>query len=159
MKSEAETCKNPIVYEALSCEHASTGPINAELQCALGKKIKVEAAAYGRTDKTHCPSSEDIICDETIDHTGAVAAACDGKESCSYHGTNELGDPCKGTEKYTKIQYTCDSTADKTNDAQQNLSEWSNWSACSCEGSSLKTSVDCKIDLIKAENPSQDRSL
>ena len=42
LKREAETCKNPIVYEAFSCEHATTGQANAELQCALGKKIKVE---------------------------------------------------------------------------------------------------------------------
>ena len=42
LEREAETCKNPIVYEAFSCEHATTGQANAELQCALGKKIKVE---------------------------------------------------------------------------------------------------------------------
>jgi len=105
------TCVQPSYSysnQAFSCEAAVTGPTDAKLRCAPGKKIKVGAAVYGRTDEAHCPSEKDTICENTVDHTGAVAAACDGKRSCSYHGTNKLGDPCKGSHKFTHIHYTCE---------------------------------------------------
>ena len=105
------TCVQPnysYSNQAFSCESQNTGPTDAKLRCAPGKKIKVEAAVYGRTDTTHCPSEKDTICDATIDHTAAVAEKCDGKRSCSYHGTNTLGDPCKGSHKFTHIHYTCE---------------------------------------------------
>lgn len=94
--------------QAFSCEAEVTGPTLAKLRCSQGKKIKVEAAVYGRTDTNHCPSDKDTICETTTDHTAAVANACDGKRSCSYHGTNKLGDPCKGSHKFTQIHYTCE---------------------------------------------------
>jgi len=96
--------------QAFSCEAEFdvTGPTLAKLRCAPGKKIKIQAAEYGRTDTIHCPSDKDTICDTTVDHKAAVAEECDGKRSCSYHGTNRLGDPCRGSHKFTHIHYTCE---------------------------------------------------
>ena len=106
------TCVQPSYSDsnqAFSCEASVTGPTQAKLRCAPGKFIKVEAAVYGRTDETHCPSEKDTICAETADHTSAVAAACDNKRTCTYHGTNGVaGDPCRGSHKFTHIHYTCE---------------------------------------------------
>ena len=95
--------------QAFSCEDAVTGPEEAKLRCAPGKKIKVQGAVYGRTDETHCPSDKATICEQTVDHSDEVAAQCDGQRSCSYHGTNKVaGDPCRGSHKFTHIHYTCE---------------------------------------------------
>ena len=48
------------------------------------------------------------ICDKEADHTAQASAACDGNETCDYHGSNGVnGDPCRGIKKYTLIDYIC----------------------------------------------------
>lgn len=95
-----------------SCEHRHQGQTKAKLRCSDGKTIKVQFATYGSTDENICPSkhtfgNKDNTCETTIDHTAAVASACDGEETCEYHGTNSLGDPCPMVEKFTHIHYVC----------------------------------------------------
>ena len=95
-----------------SCEHRHQGQTKAKLRCSNGKTIKVQSATYGSTDENICPSkhtfgNKDETCETTVDHTAAVAAACDGEETCEYHGTNALGDPCPNVEKFTHIHYVC----------------------------------------------------
>ena len=95
-----------------SCEHRHQGQTKAKLRCSNGKTIKVQFATYGSTDENICPSknsfgNKDKTCETTVDHTAAVASACDGEETCEYHGTNALGDPCPMVEKFTHIHYVC----------------------------------------------------
>ena len=105
------TCVQPTFSysnQAYSCEASNQGPTEAKLRCSPGKKISVRFAKYGRQNKDTCPSKKDRICQGTTDHTKAAAEKCNGKESCEYHGTNNLGDPCRGSQKYTHIHYTCE---------------------------------------------------
>ena len=105
------TCVQPTFSysnQAYSCEASNQGPTEAKLRCSPGKKINVRFAKYGRQNKETCPSKKDRICQGTTDHTKAAAEKCNGKELCEYHGTNNLGDPCRGSQKYTHIHYTCE---------------------------------------------------
>ena len=81
-----------------------------DIKCEAGTKIHIEAAKYGRSDKNTCPTTPgyDGPCTDSVDHSDAVREACQGKATCQYHGTNDIGgDPCAGVEKYTVIEYTC----------------------------------------------------
>ena len=79
-----------------------------DIKCEAGTKIQIEAARYGRSDKNTCPTTGNDVCTDIVDHSDAVREACQGKASCQYHGTNDIGgDPCAGVDKYTVIEYTC----------------------------------------------------
>ena len=99
--------------DVYSCEHRRQGQTKAKLRCSDGKTIKTQFATYGSPVNNICPSkatfgNKDKTCAATIDHTSAVASACDGKEACEYHGNNSLGDPCPYVEKFTHINYLCE---------------------------------------------------
>ena len=81
------------------------------ITCPQGTAIKVLYANYGRTTPSVkiCPFKH-----ATKDDTGCyangdkVAAVCEGKQTCTVvPGNLGLGDPCKGTYKYTEVRYTC----------------------------------------------------
>jgi len=66
---------------------------------------------YFSWDQTTCvrPDGRHMgECNGEADHTQAVIDACEGEESCIYHGNNQVaGDPCRGIVKYTVINYSC----------------------------------------------------
>ena len=109
-KDENAAEGNTVVY---SCEHKHQGQTNVKLRCK-NSLIKVVKATYGKPHPKMCyadqvPGQTSMKCATSMDHTDAVAAACDGKSSCRYHGTNKIaGDPCFGVEKHTEIEYTCE---------------------------------------------------
>jgi hypothetical protein len=111
------TCKNknapkanPVVY---SCEKSHQGQTKAKLRCK-NSLIKVVKATYGKPHPSMCYADQaagqtSMECATSMDHTEAVAAACNGQSSCRWHGTNKVsGDPCFGVEKHTEIEYTCE---------------------------------------------------
>ena len=84
------------------------GEKSALLQCDQGFVIRVNSAIYGKLTKDQCVTQKYVTCGSTADHTANAKAKCDGQESCSYHGVNAVaGDPCKGVEKHTVIEYSC----------------------------------------------------
>ena len=110
------TCKdknapksNSVVY---SCEKSHQGQTKAMLRCK-NSLIKVVRATYGKPHPSMCyadqvPGQTSMKCATSMDHTEAVAAHCNGKSRCKWHGTNKVsGDPCFGVEKHTEIEYTC----------------------------------------------------
>ena len=78
-----------------------------EIVCPAGSIIHIRDAKYGRWNSSTCPSSAMGTCDSFIDHTDAVRADCEGKQSCFYTASNTYGDPCGGIQKYTDIDYAC----------------------------------------------------
>merc|ERR1712115_127060 len=101
--------------KAISCEWSNqekaVGSQIAYPTCSDGKVIQIKDAAYGRWDQTTCvrPDGKHMgQCNGEADHTEAVKEACEGQESCIYHGNNQVaGDPCWGIVKYTVINYSC----------------------------------------------------
>ncbi|XP_028438422.1 uncharacterized protein LOC114558561 [Perca flavescens] len=88
----------------------------AQLQCDQGQVISVNGANYGRSDQTTCiyqrPLNQinDISCSSP---TPKVAASCNGQNSCTIAVNDSVfGDPCVGTYKYLKVDYTCKFTSD-----------------------------------------------
>jgi len=48
------------------------------------------------------------MCPENADTTAAAKEACDGKQTCNYHGDNsQVGDPCQYISKYTELYWKC----------------------------------------------------
>merc|ERR1719383_1149169 len=97
--------------KAISCEWSNQekaqGSQIAYPNCPAGKTIQIKDAAYGRWDQTTCvrPDGRHMgECNGEADYTQAVIDACEGEESCIYHGNNQVaGDPCYGIVKYTVI--------------------------------------------------------
>uniref|UniRef100_A0A8D0CRE0 SUEL-type lectin domain-containing protein n=1 Tax=Sander lucioperca TaxID=283035 RepID=A0A8D0CRE0_SANLU len=76
-----------------------------------GRVMSVNGADYGRSDQTTCiyqrPPNEiqNIDCSSP---TTQVADSCNGQNSCTIAASNSVfGDPCVGTYKYLKVDYTC----------------------------------------------------
>jgi hypothetical protein len=122
----------PVVLEqptAYSCEwpdnhskHPQIGDKRVELECNEGYVLRIDSAEYGKNNPKMCfdmgspnhASTGAKKCEDKkgnrlfADHYDAVAAACDGKRKCGYHGHNRVaGDPCRGVAKHTEIKYSC----------------------------------------------------
>jgi len=108
------------------CEHPNTAENDLErgnLKCGKKEKIEVISAIYGRpfTDygdlrnmankcRANGQSSTNgqLMCTAQKDLTSFAKSACDGKDSCKFHGGNGMsGDPCTGVNKYTTVEYNC----------------------------------------------------
>ena len=98
----------PEPMEQIACEHK---PL--DIQCSSGKIIKINTAMYGRQDTTTCPGDGNM---EILKNTSCssdkamdvVMDKCDGKNKCNVVASNDtFGDPCTGTLKYLKINYSC----------------------------------------------------
>ncbi|KAK7930450.1 hypothetical protein WMY93_006845 [Mugilogobius chulae] len=92
----------------------------ANLRCGKGQVIRVNSAYYGRRDTTTCSSGRprgDVRrtkCSRSA--TLQAASSCNGKNSCSIRASSSrFGDPCRGTYKYLKIGYVCNSESESQN--------------------------------------------
>ncbi|XP_077985841.1 L-rhamnose-binding lectin CSL3-like [Glandiceps talaboti] len=90
--------------ETLICEHGT-----ANLNCGTNE-IHINSASYGRSDHSTCPGPiRDTTCHARRSLT-TVRDKCEGQQSCQIAATNSVfGDPCYGTFKYLKINYSCGS--------------------------------------------------
>ena len=82
--------------------------------CPPGEILNIVSASYGRWDTQTCPYHDpnamtNTACDHDV--TTIVAAECASQStpsSCDLTPTNGLfTDPCQGTYKYLKVEYTC----------------------------------------------------
>ena len=79
-----------------------------DLTCPTGKFLKINAAEYGRRDKSICPGT--VLTTDCCDYvTEVVQRDCEGKNSCTVPATNDEmdEDPCYGTYKYLEVFYIC----------------------------------------------------
>ena len=89
------------------------------MSCPSGEVITVTYAQYGRWSGLTCQTVEGEFysgtCDRYVDIINDASTACDGKQTCSYKGSNgvqgvvkqQRQDPCGGVHKYTRVKYTC----------------------------------------------------
>ncbi|VDI15512.1 mannose receptor, C type [Mytilus galloprovincialis] len=84
------------------------GQDNTIIECPAAKVIKIEAAIYGRTDKSVCQHDaiKSTSCKKTV--TSIVQTKCNFKQTCFPISSNDIyGDPCTGTSKYLNVSYRC----------------------------------------------------
>ena len=83
------------------------------IKCNEGSKMSIIGASYGpRTSKTcGAPITEgwEKECEVySRDDLEVIKSLCNTKASCSVAGWSKPEyDPCKGTPKYLKLQYSC----------------------------------------------------
>ena len=94
--------------QIISCEKQPA----VKISCENESNIKIESALYQQVttlSDTRCTTTvQNQTCDQIKDLTEFCGIECDGKQNCQFKGTNEFaGDPCVGSNKYTRILYTC----------------------------------------------------
>ncbi|KAK7930452.1 hypothetical protein WMY93_006847 [Mugilogobius chulae] len=103
------TCvtKEPSDLSSVVCEKST-----AHLRCGQGQVILVKSAEYGRRNSSTCsagrPQSQlqNTNCVRSV--TDRVKKICNDHSSCFVSASNsDFGDPCYGTYKYLKVEYTC----------------------------------------------------
>jgi len=101
---------NNTPFTVLGCQGAK-----AELSCPYGGKINIISAAFGRRNNWECAGKHDSPngnldkCwgKDKIELTASAEYGCEGKDSCSFF-SYEPPSQCPDTDKYYRVQYTCD---------------------------------------------------
>ena len=91
--------------DAITCENDFGQGVS--LNCTPGSFINIGNANYGRTDTFTCYMDQTQITNCFSNKTQLLANFCNGKQSCVYTPLSFSYDPCPGTNKYLKVQYTC----------------------------------------------------
>ena len=92
-----------VLHDSITCSDDFGNGIS--LNCPTNSIINIANANYGRTDPDTCPGpNENTNC--LLDKIQILAFNCNGKQNCIYT-PNFNEDPCFGTYKYLKVQYTC----------------------------------------------------
>lgn len=88
------------------------------ISCDTDATIQITDALYGydwddgeprinctQTEHLHVNAGELCLAEES---TNLVSNKCNGKMTCSVEASNDVfGDPCHGTFKYLRVNYTC----------------------------------------------------
>eukprot|EP00301_Raphidiophrys_heterophryoidea_P017860 c2863_g1_i1.p1 GENE.c2863_g1_i1~~c2863_g1_i1.p1 ORF type:complete len:559 (+),score=103.85 c2863_g1_i1:59-1735(+) len=88
----------------VACENTAL-----DIACPQNTLIRVQSAAYGRSDTATCPSSiySNTNC-KSSSSLSIVQNSCDGQSNCHLDANNGVfGDPCFGTFKYLQVQSIC----------------------------------------------------
>ena len=99
----------PGQFIGIVCDHQTL-----DIRCPGNQKLRILSVFYGRVDKIHCiPSSPNYMANTNCRSSTAeqvIRNKCDGKKSCTHYVNGDtLEDPCFGTYKYLKVEYTCES--------------------------------------------------
>ena len=82
--------------------------------CLSGEILNIQSASYGRWDTHSCPyhdtnAMQNVAC--SMDVLSTVTSECASQStpsSCQLTPTNAMfTDPCQGTYKYLKVEFTC----------------------------------------------------
>ncbi|XP_014273024.1 D-galactoside-specific lectin [Halyomorpha halys] len=85
------------------------------LSCPQGSGIQIHEAFYGRKNPNTCPY---LGQDESVHQTCSSSSVlqdvrnrCTGRRDCDISSASSwLGDPCRGTNKYLEVSFSCAST-------------------------------------------------
>ncbi|CAG5110045.1 Oidioi.mRNA.OKI2018_I69.chr2.g4494.t1.cds [Oikopleura dioica] len=119
-KCESSEGVEDAVKESISCEHSHQGNNDRRISCDAGKVLEIVDAWYGREEQDVCnPNGSshkhylvpDGGCNR--DATDFMSDRCNGKRACSIKLNNGMvGDPCRGTTKYSTVQFKCKNECD-----------------------------------------------
>ena len=99
------------------CEHYSK-----DIQCPVGKVIKIGYANYGRTSDIPCQGARKYITTNCRSNSAFRIASteCQGKSNCTLKALNSIwGNPCPGVIKYLDVRYQCVTPIEGSNQSTQ----------------------------------------
>ncbi|RMX49275.1 hypothetical protein pdam_00011226, partial [Pocillopora damicornis] len=90
-------------YERSICQNE-----RETITCYGRRKIKIILAYYGRKKAFKCGFGLDTNC-EAKGSEAKIKEACDGKNTCKLHASNDVfGNPCPTwSSKYIQVKYQC----------------------------------------------------
>lgn len=93
-------------YPYILCESQDS----PTLECPSTTIIQIKDAIYGRTVRSVCPRTLNVLqstsCNVTV--TSIIVSNCSYLQTCLPNASNDIyGDPCRGTYKYLNVTYRC----------------------------------------------------
>ncbi|XP_038051960.1 uncharacterized protein LOC119724809 isoform X2 [Patiria miniata] len=106
-----------VLFRPSSCQNGTVVQCEkTQVSLACDTHINVLSALYGRigmgVDDDICPAGTLTPCGDADVSLSSVQSLCQGMSTCTFTASNANfgGDPCSGTGKYLRVNYTCEFT-------------------------------------------------